>query len=33
MTWGDKFTGKECDEAWECMVVDNNNKIDSKDSR
>jgi len=28
MTWGDKFTGKECDEAWECMVVDNNNKID-----
>ena len=28
MTWGDKFTGKDCDEAWECCVVDDKNRID-----
>lgn len=28
MTWGDKFTGKEVDDAYENMFLDNNNKID-----
>jgi len=27
MTWGDKFTGKECDDAYENMDIDNKNRI------
>jgi len=28
MTWGDKFTSKEVDDAFESMVIDGDNKID-----
>ena len=30
MTWGDKFSSKEVDDAFESMVIDGNNKIDTQ---
>lgn len=30
MTWGDKFTSKEVDDAFESMVIDSENKIDTQ---
>lgn len=29
MTWGDKFSGKEVDDAFAEMVIDNQNRIDT----
>ncbi|XP_072378968.1 myosin regulatory light chain 2 [Diabrotica undecimpunctata] len=30
MTWGDKFTGKEVDDAFDAMEIDDNNRIDTQ---
>lgn len=30
MTWGDKFSGEEVDEAYEQMTIDGNGKIDTQ---
>lgn len=30
MTWGDKFTGKEVDDSFAEMVIDNQNRIDTQ---
>merc|ERR1712200_354857 len=30
MTWGDKFSSKEVDDAFESMVIDSENKIDTQ---
>ncbi|XP_056632331.1 myosin regulatory light chain 2 [Diorhabda carinulata] len=30
MTWGDKFTAKECDDAFDAMDIDDNNRIDTQ---
>ncbi|XP_028139265.1 myosin regulatory light chain 2 isoform X3 [Diabrotica virgifera virgifera] len=30
MTWGEKFTGKECDDAFDAMDIDDNNRIDTQ---
>lgn len=29
MTWGDKFTAKEVDDAFDVMEIDDNNRIDT----
>lgn len=29
MTWGDKFTGKEVDNAFDAIDIDDNNRIDT----
>lgn len=29
MTWGEKFTAKECDDAFDAMDIDDNNRIDT----
>ncbi|VEN59676.1 unnamed protein product [Callosobruchus maculatus] len=29
MTWGDKFTGKEVDDAFDCMEIDDKGRIDT----
>jgi len=29
MTWGDKFSASECDEAFDLMAIDSNGKIDT----
>lgn len=29
MTWGEKFSPRECDDAWESMVVDDKGMIDT----
>lgn len=29
MTWGDKFTSKEVDDAFDAMEIDDNGKIDT----
>jgi Ca2+-binding EF-hand superfamily protein len=30
MTWGEKFTPKECDDAFDAMDIDDNNRIDTQ---
>lgn len=30
MTWGDKFTGKECDDAFDAMIIDDKGMIDTQ---
>ncbi|CAH1260236.1 unnamed protein product [Diabrotica balteata] len=30
MTWGEKFTGKEVDDAFDAMEIDDNNRIDTQ---
>lgn len=29
MTWGDKMTGKECDDAFDSMIIDDKGMIDT----
>lgn len=30
MTWGDKFSSKEVDDAFDAMEIDNNGRIDTE---
>lgn len=30
MTWGDKFTAKEVDDAFDAMEIDDNGRIDTQ---